>query len=362
MVLGAIGNFTIGNSNNAGVASWQIDIAYVPPGSSVIASAPYQFNNDSSVPSAVVPADVRGCYRCVLKVWSVTGRSGTPSDVDIRIFGIPEPNGTVVPAPQLSPLPLRGKPDEYNLAGNANGWAGNGGEGFLNHSLRRLDTLFSGSADILGTPSLGYVVTWNGSAKEWQPSGGLSLNFSVNTGLYEVGQTISNPAFTASYNATPAAAVLTNNVNGESKDVHATPTSFTSSQTYVRNTPNQSVTWTLTTTNGTRTASATWGQKIHWGVSSAPSNTSAFGRSLAGSALGTSRNASFTVTPSGTDKIYVYLPTRYGTPTFTAGGFVGGFILLTNAISDTNAQGFTENYALYESVAQGLPQTTVATS
>lgn len=214
-----------------------------------------------------------------------------------------------------------------------------------------------------GVPLFGDVPTWNGSGAVWQPAGGLAvLSFAPAVSLYECGQTVANPAFTASYNRAPATALLTNDANGESKDVHGTPTAFASSQSYTKSTPNQSVTWILTTTNGVRTCSATWGQKNFWGTSSTPANTSAFGRALAGSQLTTSRNASFAANPGGSEKIYFYAPTRYGTPTFTVGGFAGGFILRSSTISDTNAQGFTENYSLYESVATGLPGTTNVTT
>jgi hypothetical protein len=218
---------------------------------------------------------------------------------------------------------------------------------------------------VAGTPADQWVVTWNASVPqaEWQPAGGLQvLSFSPAVGLYECGQSVVNPAFIASYSATPAAALLTNDANAESKDVHTTPTSFTSSQTYVKSTPNQSVTWTLTTSNGTRTTSSIWGQKNFWGISTAPANTEAFIEALAGSQLTTSRNAAFTVNATGSNKIYFACPSRYGTPTFTVGGFVGGFILRGASISVTNAQGFTENYDLYESVNPGLGTTNVTVS
>src|SRR6185369_11297147 len=127
----------------------------------------------------------------------------------------------------------------------------------------------TGNLEVFGDPEDQWVVTWNATSvqAEWQPAGGLQvLSFSPTVGLYECGQSVVHPAFIASYSATPAAALLTNDLNGESLDVSGTPTSFASAQTYVRSTPNQSVTWTLTTSNGTRTTSATWGQKNFWGI------------------------------------------------------------------------------------------------
>jgi len=228
-----------------------------------------------------------------------------------------------------------------------------------------VEAVFGGGGGlvVIGSPLPTWIPTWNGTAAEWQPPGGLQvLSFGPVVGLYETSQPVATPAFIASYSASPAAAVLTNNANAESLDVHLTPTSFSSAQTYTKTTPNQSVTWTLTTSNGTRTASATWGQKNWWGISTSPANTEAFIEALAGSQLTTTRGAAFTVNATSTNKIYFACPSRYGTPTFTVGGFVGGFILRGSAISVTNAQGYNENYDLYESVNAGLGTTNVTVS
>lgn len=220
-----------------------------------------------------------------------------------------------------------------------------------------------GGLVVVGTPSVGWLPTWNGTAAEWQPAGGLQvLSFTAVVGLYECGQSVATPAFIASYSATPAAAVLTNDANAESLDVHSTPTSFSSAQTYVKSTPNQSVTWTLTTSNGTRTASSIWGQKNFFGTSTTPANTEAFIEALSGSQLRTNQSSAFTVSPGAGSKIYFSCPSRYGTPVFTVGGFVGGFILKGASINVTNAQGYTEGYDLYESVNAGLGTTNVTVS
>lgn len=216
---------------------------------------------------------------------------------------------------------------------------------------------------VIGTPSTGWLPTWNGTAAEWQPPGGLLvLSFGPNTGLYECGQTVIAPSFSASYSPAPTSVILTNNQTAESLDVTATPTSFSSADTYVISTPNNSVTWTITTSNGNSSASSTWGQKIFWGISSSPANTEAFVEALASSQLSTNQSVAFTVNATGANKIYFAHPTRYGTPTFTVGGFVGGFILRSSTISITNAQGYTENYSLWESVNPGLGTTNVTVS
>jgi hypothetical protein len=219
-----------------------------------------------------------------------------------------------------------------------------------------------------GTPAIGKFVGYNGTIPFWTIPGGLVITgFGTSVGLVETGQTVSNPSFGASYNTSPTSVTLTNNSDSESKDVSSTPTSFASSHSFVKNVPNQSVTFTITATlegsaNATANTGITWGQKIFWGVSSTPTDTEAFIEGLAGSTLSTSRGVGFTVNASGTTKIYFACPTRYGTATFTVGGFVGGFILRATGISVTNSQGFTEVYDIYESVSAGLGITIVSVS
>lgn len=239
-------------------------------------------------------------------------------------------------------------------------------------NLRLIESFINGGGGggglvVSGTPSTGYVVMWDGTGARWEPVSGFQItSFSPVVFLVETSQSVVNPAFTASYNVTPTAATLTNNANAESKDVHTTPTSFSSAQTYIKNTPNQSVTWTLNAANGSLaatpvTCSMIWAQKNYSGISTTPANTAAFIQGLTGS-LATSRGETFSVTASGSNKIYFSCPTRYGSATFSVGGFAGGFILRATGINVTNAQGFSESYDLYESTNAGLGATTVTVS
>lgn len=239
-------------------------------------------------------------------------------------------------------------------------------------NLRVLDSFIAGGGGgggliVTGTPQVTYVPMWNGSGAVWAPVDGIKITgFGPTVALVECSQSVVHPAFTASYNVTPTSDTLTNNANGESLNVVGTPNSFASGQTYQKTTPNQSVTWTLSAGLGALTTSATcqmiWAQKSYWGVSSTPANTAAFITGLASNALETGRAVSFGVTASGANKIYFSLPTRLGTPTFSVGGFAGGFVLRATGISVTNAQGFSENYDLWESTNAGLGATTVVVS
>ena len=138
----------LANSSNTDVVSWQIDLIYADPNSGVTVATPYAFNNSSNTPAASFTPDVPGSYRWQLKVWTVANRAGTPSDVDIRVFSVPETNGLVVPPTQIWPLPLPdpqsgltgAKPNEMNFNDQPDGWAGNGdGDGGLNDLIRRVD-------------------------------------------------------------------------------------------------------------------------------------------------------------------------------------------------------------------------------
>jgi len=160
-LIGVVGTaVTLSNTDNTGVASWQIDLVYADPSSALVPATPYAFNNSSATPTLTFTPDVSGCYRLVLKVWGVANRVGTPTDLDIRIFGVKEANGTLVPPAQVFPQPLPvpasgkpgAKPSEYNFDGvpNGAGWAGNGSnDGLLNNTLRIVDAINTKSTHTL---------------------------------------------------------------------------------------------------------------------------------------------------------------------------------------------------------------------
>lgn len=126
-------NVFVHNVNNVDVASWQLDLVYTDPSSSIPITIPYASDDNGNTPSAVFSPDVRGSYRWVLRVWSVINRIGTPDDIDIRVFAVPEINSSVVLPSQVWPIPLPdvrsglpgAKPNELNFAGQPDGWVGN---------------------------------------------------------------------------------------------------------------------------------------------------------------------------------------------------------------------------------------------
>lgn len=137
----------ISNVSNTDVASWKIDLVYVPPGSAVPVALPLAFNNASSTPAANFTPDVTGSYRIVLTVYESINLTGN-SNSDIRNFVVPEAkHGGVVPPYQQDPAPKPtlasgapgAKPNEMNIGGTELGWTGDGTEGLVAQQLMRLD-------------------------------------------------------------------------------------------------------------------------------------------------------------------------------------------------------------------------------
>lgn len=372
MLVGALGAFTVENSDNTGVQSWQIDLYYVPPGSVIAESTPYASNDSSNTPSASIAADVTGSWRVGLKVWDVPDRDGPPIDTDIRIFAVPEPtNGTIIPPPQLSPPPINEtnptKPDEFNVGGQGNGWAGSGnGDGLLNDTLRKLDAGEFGGLPAGTSPEDGFIVAWSESEMSYvlTPRSGLTItSFAHTPVLFEWGQTVSAPSFSASYNVTPATAHLTNSANAEDVNASAHPTTLASAQNYTNTVVNGTVTFTLTAAIvGSPSVQAllvfAWGQNVYFGVAVPGTINATFVLALT-AALQTSRSKTFTVTATTLQNIYYAWPTRLGTALFSVGGFGGGFTILTTTLAITNGQGKIENYTVAVSDLAGLGLTTV---
>lgn len=74
--------------------------------------------------------------------------------------------------------------------------------------------------------------------------------------------------------------------------------------------------------------------------------------------LQSAKAMSFTVNAGDNKRIAYALPEGYGTPTFTVGGFEGGFTKAAT-IDFTNASGYTESYDVWLSDNMGLGSTTV---
>ncbi len=192
-----------------------------------------------------------------------------------------------------------------------------------------------------------------------------SVSLAGSVSLIEVGATLATPAFTASYARTPAAAVLTDTDGTTPEDVIGTPSAFSSTGSFTKSVPGQYVTWTLTaneTGGPSRTATVTtyWAQKIYMGYAVPATLNEAFIEALPQSQLSLGF-VGFTSSCGGSERLYYAARSALGTPTFTVGGFAGGFHLAAT-VSVTNANGFVENYDLWESDSLGLGITNVVVS
>jgi hypothetical protein len=229
------------------------------------------------------------------------------------------------------------------------------------------------SGGIPSTPNL-FSQTDGAGGAVWGPitqdqvlaSFAVSLSLSSASAVL-LGSTVTHPAFTASYNRTPAAAVLTDDQGSSPKNVISTPNSFASNGAFTKNTFGSSATFTLTANEAggpskTSSQTITWLQPVYWGAAVPATINASFIQALSGSALASSRARTFSATAGATQKIYYAFRSAFGTPTFTVGGFTGGFSLVASAVAVTNGAGITENYDVWASDNVNLGATTVQVS
>ena len=217
----------------------------------------------------------------------------------------------------------------------------------------------------------GYAVIEVGSVAAFRPikQSYIVASFAVSAfggpSTQEVGQTLTNPAFSASYNRTPETAFVQDDQGNPALDVSTTPTAFSYLHAYAKTANNATVTWNLAASEGgeigTRATSAAWRPRVFYGIGVAGLSTEADIEGLANQPLLPSRAVTFTVAPNVGEHIYFAAPTSYGTPTFTVGGFEGGFDFV-GTVSVTNIYGVTQNYDLYRSTNSDLGATTVQVS
>lgn len=237
------------------------------------------------------------------------------------------------------------------------------------------DAYGSGSGGVSGLPDPvgkeGYAVFSDGSnfvlrkfqSTDIQPD--FSATFNCNYSLLELGATATTPAFTTTYNDTPLQTRY-RDTDFSTWDVlnPATLTSFSSPHNYTKLAPS-GVTFTLEVTGPnsvviTRTRTITWRARRYWGVSSGVDSTAILG--LSGSDLQAGIANSFTVNAGPGLHILYAFPAGSGTPTFSVGGFVGGFHLAASGLSVTNSFGVTVLYDLYQSDNDSLGSTVVVVS
>lgn len=217
-----------------------------------------------------------------------------------------------------------------------------------------------GDIDAVGIPD-GRVVVAQGGVAVWAavPTAFTVTSFSHSPTLVQVGASVLNPAFTASYNQTPTVAVLTD-TEGHTDNVIGTPTSFSSPHTFTKLGFNQSVTFTLTASDslgaGTAAITVAWGQDVYYGAQAIPgSYNQAFITSLTGR-LTVSPNGNYSISASGGQTSYFCALTALGLTisNFFVGGFPFACSKVASAVSVTNTDGVTATYDVFGSDNPGL--------
>lgn len=98
----------------------------------------------------------------------------------------------------------------------------------------------------------------------------------------------------------------------------------------------------------------------YWGVSNGTTYDSDFIRGLS-KELSSGKGKTFTVNCGQDQHIYYCIPTNFGTPVFTVGGFSGGFNKVST-VQYENSHGYTESYDIWKSANSNLGNTTVVVS
>lgn len=94
---------------------------------------------------------------------------------------------------------------------------------------------------------------------------------------------------------------------------------------------------------------------VYYGVSQIPDRyNSSFVLGLEHKEASSSHLTAISVEPLANEYIYYCVPTSFGDCTFTYNNFVGGFSLIVEGISITNAGGYTESYNIYKSNQSNL--------
>lgn len=175
-------------------------------------------------------------------------------------------------------------------------------------------------------------------------------SFGVSKSVGERGEVITNPVLTWNYNKNPKEQKV-NNVVVEN----------TLRRLVVEGNYNLYTTFSLAAndgkTNVSRNVAINFYNGRYHGVSSATTYDSAFVKTLT-KVLTESRGTTFTVNCGVGQHIFFCIPSRFGTPTFTVGGFSGGFAKV-DTIQFVNNFNYVESYDIWKSTNSNLGNTTV---
>ena len=176
-------------------------------------------------------------------------------------------------------------------------------------------------------------------------------NLSLSKSIVEIGDILSGLVVTWSYNKEDIVSQKFNGLEVGVDDREYTETEdITSNKTY-----------TLEANDGknttTKSATVKFLNGKYYGVAQEGTYDSDFIKGLT-KVLAENKNGNFTVNCGENEFIYFCIPTRFGTPRFSVGGFEGGFFKV-DTIEFTNNFGYSENYDIYRSDNSSLGNTTV---
>jgi len=225
------------------------------------------------------------------------------------------------------------------------------------------------------TAVVNYAYLFNGTNAVWAPQGtsfsfsiasfsdSLSSTIQIGTGTWKA---VGGITFTASYNNGPATSGYVS--NGTSLTMTSTfqgPTVSTASVSFPGS-PGGNVTFTLNAAGAAGSATSsivhTFNNLRYWGIASKNSGfTSGDVTGLATNDLTNALANAFTVSPGAGQYIVYAYPKRFGTATFTIGGFNGG-MNPPETVTIVNSSGYSEDYYVYGSVNSNLGTSAVTAS
>lgn len=175
-------------------------------------------------------------------------------------------------------------------------------------------------------------------------------SFNISKSIAELGEIVANLKLTWSYSKDPVLQKLDNNILENNIREYIIDSDIVTNRTF-----RLEVNDGKTTVN--KTVAINFYNGRYYGVSNSETYDSDFILSL-NKTLTNSRACNFTVDCGIGQYIFFAIPTRFGTPAFSVGGFEGGFSLV-NTLYYTNSFGYTESYDIYRSDYSGLGNTTV---
>lgn len=218
--------------------------------------------------------------------------------------------------------------------------------------------------------------TFNGTIQDvldklFYPPVAATLNFSIHpSGNFENGYTISTMNFNTAVTRGTSTLdkieyfVAEKNVGTQMCDNNTLSYNFTA-ETSITNNTNLSCKLHFTLDGEKKSVSATKSisflNKAYWGSKPIGAYDSLFINTLSNNTLTNTKNRTITINCQTNEYIYYAIPTSFGSPTFTVGGFVGGFELV-DTIDFTNQQGYTTSYAIWKSIQNSLGNTTIVIS